>query len=192
MPRTTWPTEKRAEALALYVEHGSRRAAEVSEVPAGTIRHWAHEEGLYRDRMARIRATVESRNLSHEVLRSELREELLLAAGELVAAVRSMMREPDPEYKKLPPGEMRSIEERVAALEVEVEDPSPAVWSGRDARDLMVAAGIALDKYRLEMGEATGREETLTLSAVERGIALLEAQQSEDAAIERAHEALPG
>jgi hypothetical protein len=56
----------------------------------------------------------------------------------------------------------------------------------------MVAAGIALDKYRLEMGEATGREETLTLSAVERGIALLEAQQSEDAAIERAHEALPG
>ena len=65
-------------------------------------------------------------------------------------------------------------------------------WSGRDARDLMVAAGIALDKYRLEMGEATGREETLTLSAVERGIALLEAQQSEDAAIERSHEALPG
>jgi hypothetical protein len=91
-----------------------------------------------------------------------LREQLLEVAGELVAKVHEMV------------GGVTDV------------------WSGRDARDLMVAAGIALDKYRLEMGEATGREETLTLSAVERGIALLEAQQSEDAAIERAHEALPG
>ena len=40
----------------------------------------------------------------------------------------------------------------------------------RDVQSLAIAFGVLLDKYRLELGEATGRMENLDLSAAERRI----------------------
>ncbi len=40
----------------------------------------------------------------------------------------------------------------------------------RDAQSWMIAAGIGVDKFRLEMGEATGRTETVDLAAAEATI----------------------
>ena len=44
---------------------------------------------------------------------------------------------------------------------------SIAAESGREAQAYMTGAGISVDKYRLEMGEATGRTETVDLASAE-------------------------
>ncbi len=49
---------------------------------------------------------------------------------------------------------------------------SIAADSGRDAQAWMIGAGIGVDKYRLEMGEATGRMETVDLASAESTIDL--------------------
>lgn len=47
---------------------------------------------------------------------------------------------------------------------------------GRDAQALAVAAGIFIDKMRLEEGEATARSESISLQEIDRQIRLLEAE----------------
>ena len=47
---------------------------------------------------------------------------------------------------------------------------SMAADSGREAQAYMIGAGIGIDKYRLEMGEATGRTETVDLPSAESTI----------------------
>ncbi len=49
---------------------------------------------------------------------------------------------------------------------------SIAADTGRDAQAYMTGAGIGIDKYRLEMGEATGRTETVDLASAEASIDL--------------------
>ena len=49
---------------------------------------------------------------------------------------------------------------------------SMAADTGRDAQAYMIGAGIGVDKYRLEMGEATGRTETVDLASAESTIDL--------------------
>ena len=49
---------------------------------------------------------------------------------------------------------------------------SIAAESGRDAQAWMTGAGIGIDKYRLEMGEATGRTEVMDVASAEASIDL--------------------
>ena len=49
---------------------------------------------------------------------------------------------------------------------------SIAADSGREAQSYMTGAGIGIDKYRLEMGEATGRTKTVDLASAESTIDL--------------------
>jgi len=152
MTKTAWPPEKRAKALELYVEHGSRRTGEMIGVPGSTIRNWASSAGLAADRQRRLRETNQARMAEWAALREELRESLIEAAVEFVERARGQA-------------------------------------GPRDSQSLMVAAGIALDKFRLEMGEVTGRNEEITLGMIERKIAELEAEQAVAEKQEAAQEA---
>jgi len=61
---------------------------------------------------------------------------------------------------------------RVLLLGAPIHLVRQAIETGkaRDAESWMTAAGIGIDKFRLEMGEATGRTETIDLSQAEATI----------------------
>lgn len=77
-------------------------------------------------------------------------------AREVLAAVQSKKRE----------------ELRVLLLDAPIYHVQQAIETGkaRDAQSWMTAAAIGVDKFRLEMGEATGRTETMELPAAEATI----------------------
>lgn len=75
------------------------------------------------------------------------------AAREVLAAVQAEKRE----------------EMRVLLLDAPIRHLQQAIETdrARDAQSWMISAGIGVDKFRLEMGEATGRTETVDLSQAE-------------------------
>ena len=60
-------------------------------------------------------------------------------------------------------------------------DRSDAAGNGNEALKFMTAAGIALDKYRLEMGESTSQTVTLTGGLLELEIQRLESEVGKQA-----------
>ncbi len=66
----------------------------------------------------------------------------------------------------------RREEIRSLLLDAQVRHLQQAIATdrARDAQSWMVSVGIGVDKFRLEMGEATGRTETVDLPAAEATI----------------------
>jgi len=126
--RTTYTEEQKAEALALYVEHGASEAGERTGIPAGTIACWASRVGATTERARKRDANIIAIRQAKEELREEIRTQALERA--LITVSR--------------------ITEDVAAA---------------DAKNLAIAFGTLLDKYRLEMGEASGFMEHRAASA---------------------------
>lgn len=69
--------------------------------------------------------------------------------------------------------ELKALRSRTQRRLLEVAaahiDRSDSAWGARDAKDYMTAAAIALDKYRLEMGEHTERSSHLSPVDLELG-----------------------
>jgi hypothetical protein len=118
-------------ALEYARVHGIAEAAREFDLPRGTVWRWARKHGLL--------ATVAPKQTQAQVsLREELREALLEQALDLL----ERMNQPHFDYRG------KDVEK--------VEWPTAP--SG-DCRNYAVAAAVLLDKYRLELGEATSREE---------------------------------
>ncbi len=150
--------EQKAQALAIYAEHGLARAHHDTGVPRSTLHGWARAAGL--DTQAIAGRTVEqtqAATLAHEYrcaeLRVELRELLLVESVDMLERMNATHKD----FK--------------GAGVVEVTwDTAPA----GACKDYAVAAAVLLDKYRLEVGEATSRDEHHVSDVRERATALLD------------------
>lgn len=134
---TVWSDSQRGEALALYVDVGPSEAARRTGIPKSTIHDWAAKEGLSTDAVSEqtIAATIASAERAaakREQARELMLDRILDALG-LMQAAHTDFRGRD-------------------ATEVHFERAPSGAW-----KDYAMTVGILLDKYRLEMGESTGR-----------------------------------
>lgn len=131
-----WTPEQKAEALELYVEHGPAEAGQMTGIPSGTIRSWAHRAGMTRLRYEKTEAATTAAQARAEQKRSELRELILDQALELL----HRMNAPHSDFRG--------------------KDAQKVTWdtaTSGDTRNYAIAVGTLIDKYRLEMGEVTAR-----------------------------------
>jgi transposase-like protein len=72
MPPAEYPPDLRARALALYADRGGAEAARQTGIPNGTIRSWAHRDGIAAVASQKTRAATEASRLRWEERRLEL------------------------------------------------------------------------------------------------------------------------
>lgn len=149
-----WSPETRQHALALYEAHGLGYTHHETGIPRTTLRRWAADAGLdprtlNQEATARTEAARGARLARCETLRLELREQFLTEA----AAALDRLNQPYVEF--------------VGKEQVEYPlPPAAATWH------LMKTAATALDKYRLEVGEATERTELIGAEPAEAKVHL--------------------
>lgn len=139
---------ERQMALDIYHAQGATAASRQIGCSRQTIYDWLADELSTDNNMAKEKA--ERRVYMREVMRHRL----LTTALRLVDRVHEPWTYIDKE-----------------GVSHEVSEPP-----GREARELMVAAGIAIDKFRLEIGEATGRTEQIPTATIEAEIERLESR----------------
>lgn len=135
-----WSDKVKRQALESYKDAGPSVASRLTGVPASTVRVWARDAGLalpddirahYRKHLENLVTWTEEES---RAMRADLRGKLIRAATRIV----ERMEEP--------------VEEFVGAQgrSVTYDIPSPG-----DTQRLAIAAGILIDKFRLESGEAS-------------------------------------
>jgi hypothetical protein len=132
------PDEKQA-ALDLFVEVGVREASRRTGIDKGLISKWAKVAGLVSRVGWQTQAATEASAAKAERIRSDLRLKWLEKALDLL----NRMDEPHVEFK--------------GARADEVTYPKA---TASDCRAYAFAAAILIDKYRLEVGEVTSRDES--------------------------------
>ncbi len=130
----SYTDKQKTEAVALYVEVGAAEAARQTGAGARTIRRWADEAGMAAARDKNLTDAAERLTRQSTAQRAEIRVDLL----DRIADVLKRMDEPHIDFRGKD------------ATQVEW----PTATSG-DVKNYAVSFGILLDKYRLEMGEAT-------------------------------------
>ena len=174
MAARTYTPEQRQQALELYSLFGPCRAAKDLAIPKSTIVKWAKAAGL-QPPTDNIDAAAKAREARIALKRAKLKELLITKAVDLV----TRMDEPHIDFKS--GGNLGPVEVKFPK--------APA----KACHDYAFAAAILLDKFRLENGEVTGREEVVTIDAVDREIQRLEAELDRRGALDRGDpEALVG
>lgn len=149
MGRRTYTADEKAAALALYATDGPTAVADRLGIPKATVADWARANNVRTVRNERTSAMVEAARLDREAVREQLRERLLSKALDMLDRM-------DSEH----------IDFKGSKVEqVTYPKPSP---SGCQA--YATAAAILLDKFRLEVGEVTGRTEHRTTDQLDRDI----------------------
>ena len=143
MPRRghVWSDEEKQRAIKLVAEHGLAHAWRQTGVPKPTLARWADDAGVERTGTEKTRAATDALRERHANLREVVRLELL----EKVADLLDRMDAPHTEFKGK---DSDRVEYPIA--------PAGAV------QNYATSVGILIDKYRLEIGEATGRTESWT------------------------------
>lgn len=160
MARRTYSAETKAKALAMYPEHGAGETSRVLGVPKPTVISWAQRAGVRSDAAETTRIATEHATAARDAKRAVLVDLLIDKANDLI-------------------GRMDQAHEQFMAVggkdggieRVEYERATSA-----DVRNYAVAAAVLIDKFRLELGEATARTETVN---VEDARELLAAQVDE-------------
>ena len=135
---TRYTDEQRAEALALYIDHGAAQTSRQLDIPARTIRRWANDAGLAAARDKTLTEATAKLQANAERMRAEVRVRLM----EIVLDAFDRMTQEHVDYRG--------------------KDAVRVTWEqapSGDMKNYMTTAAIALDKYRLEMGESTDRVE---------------------------------
>lgn len=143
----SYSEDQRAEAIALYVEHGPTEASRRLNIPKGTITRWAKRAGAETVSPANTRAATEAATAKAGQRRAELRQLLLEKA---LDALRRMDA-PHKDYRG--------------------KDADEVWWDkapSGDMKNYATTAAILIDKLRLEEGAATSREEHVQTSEVDR------------------------
>lgn len=138
--------EQRAEALALYVQHGAQRAADETRISKRSILRWANDASLSQARAEKTEAARDMLAKRHAEMREELRVRLLEKALDAL----ERMDEVHVDY--------RGKDAQMVTWDIA---PSGAF------KDYATGAAILIDKYRLEMGEHTARAEVTNESAID-------------------------
>lgn len=149
MPYTA---EQKAEAVRLYLEHGATHAAEQVGCTRRQVYRWLGSHGVSAKKPEERHAETLAR---HQAKREALRELLLDKAADLI------QRMDDPHY------DYRGKD----ASKVHFDKAT----SG-DVRAYATAAAILIDKYRLEMGEATARTHWEGSDDIDRSVSQLVAE----------------
>lgn len=149
MARRVYSDEEKERALALYETEGPTAVFAQLGIPKSTVMSWAIANGVRTVRNERTAEAVEAARLDRAHTRELLRDEMLRRALDLL----ERMDDPHVDFKGKD------------ADEVIYPRPSP---SGCQA--YATAAAILLDKFRLEVGEVTGRTETLSTDQLDRQI----------------------
>lgn len=149
MARRTYTPEQRAEALELYAAEGPTAVQTKLGIAKATVAYWASSNGIRSVRNERTAAATEAARLDREATRERLRDEMLRRALDLL----DRMDQPHIDF--------RGKDAKAVTY------PKPSA-SGCQA--YATAAAILLDKFRLEVGEVTGRTETTTRDHLDREI----------------------
>lgn len=136
--RREYTMDEKAAALAVYVEKGVAEAWRQTGIPKPTIASWARRGNVHSDAPAKTIEAVEAARVRSMRLREELRYRLLEKAADLLDRM-------DAEHVDFKGKDVEQVVYPIA--------PASAV------QNYATSVGILIDKFRLEMGEATGRTE---------------------------------
>jgi hypothetical protein len=162
MAATTYAEDEKAHALSLYQEVGLAEAWRQTGIPKPTIASWARRAGLpHTDASVKTREATIAASARADQIRAELRLKLLEKATDML----DRMDAEHVEFKN----SAKEIREVVYPIA-----PAAAV------QHYAVTVGILIDKYRLEVGEATTRSESraLNLNDDELDAAIREAEDA--------------
>jgi len=137
--RRVYTPEERSHALELYVRVGPCQAARETGIKKPTIRSWAKKAGL-KPPTEHIGEAAKATEARIAAKRAAIKEKLIDRAAEMLERM----------------GESMSVWVGSGAtpVEVKVEKPPAGV-----CKDLATTVGILIDKFRLEAGEVTSRDE---------------------------------
>lgn len=155
MTRRSYTEEQKAEALALYELEGPSAVQAKLGIAKATVAGWAVANGVRTVRNERTAEAVEAARLDRELVREQLRDEMLRKALDLLGRM------------DLPHIDFKGKD----ADKVTYPKPSPS-----GCQSYATAAAILVDKFRLEIGEATGRTEHQLTSPVDEELARLAEQ----------------
>lgn len=142
-----YTASEKEHALRLYLEVGLAEAWRQTGIPKPTIASWARRSGLpHTDAAAKTREATLAAAARADQLRAELRLKLLEKANDLLDRM-------DGEH----------VEFKNSAKEIR-EVVYPIAPAGA-VQNYATSVGILIDKYRLEVGEATTRSESRDLTA---------------------------
>lgn len=149
MGRRTYTPEQKAEALELYATDGPTAVQERLGIAKATVSDWARANGIRTVRNERTAEAVEAARVDRELTREKLRDAMLAKALDLIGRM-------DEEHI-----DFRGKDAK------RVTFPKP---SASGCQSYATAAAILLDKVRLELGEVTGRTETVATDQLDREI----------------------
>lgn len=148
MARRSYTDEQRAEALALYAEHGSAVAAERTGIPSGTVQSWAHRAGVATACTQERLALAESAMATLEQRKATLASDLM---GD-IERLRAQLFAPCTERKVVTLAGGAAMPSTWDIVDVELDQPSFT-----DQRACMTSIAIAVDKVQILTGAATER-----------------------------------
>lgn len=143
MSKTVYTPNERLEALAIFKDEGLAEAWRQTGIPKPTLAGWAQAAGIRTDGPAKTAAATEAAQAKAVRLREELRLALLEKAVDLLERM-------DAEHVDFKGKDAHAVTYPIA--------PAGAV------QNYATSVGILIDKYRLEMGEVTGRTESQTVT----------------------------
>lgn len=130
----TYTDEQKTDAVDLYIEHGAAEASRRTGINKRSISRWANAADVSADRDKNLIDAAERLTKQSTAQRAAIRVDLL----DRVADVLKRMDEPHIDFRG--------------------KDATQVEWptaTSSDVKNYAVSFGILLDKYRLEMGEAT-------------------------------------
>jgi transposase-like protein len=154
--KRTYSQQEREAALVVCVESGVYRAARQTGIPRTTIDRWRRQAGIGTDHVEKVKSATEAREARIAEMRASLKHRLLEEAHYCLDAIHNE----HIDFKSGGPAGPFEVRFPVA--------PAAAV------QHYATSLGILIDKFRLESGEATSREEVVTVDAVDKAIADLE------------------
>ena len=152
MPQVKYTDEQRTEALRIFEEDGAIKAAAEIGCSRMQVYRWYKESVTLHTEKSEEEQRAEA--VYQNAIRLRARRRMLTRIDNLF----DRMDEPHIDFKGNPLTQVTY----------------PTASSG-DIKNLVTSVAILIDKYRLEMGEATGRTETVTLEDVQERIRHLRA-----------------
>jgi transposase-like protein len=162
-PRKDQPTyteEQKAQARKLYVSDGSRAASRVIGCSEPAVRRWVREwEAKTGEKLspptANITAGVQAQNARIAAKRAKIKERLLDEALYCMDAIHN---------------------KHIDFKGVNVQEVAYPVAPAAAVQNYATSVGILIDKFRLENGESTSRDEVITVDKLDAEIARLAAE----------------
>jgi transposase-like protein len=148
MSRRSYTDEQKAEALALYAEHGPAVASERTGIAKGTVASWAHRGGVHTSAIETTRVATAVRLATLEQRKAQLAADLM---GD-IERLRGQLFAPCTERKVVTLAGGQASPSTWDIVDVDHDEPTFG-----DKKALMTTIAIAVDKVQILTGAATER-----------------------------------